>query len=116
MAEATIFEEAQTHVTSDGDSGWISTADATTMDLECKVTATTTNSVGAVALLLTVEGQEADNDVTTLWEVVCDGPGWQYNESFGPGTNHDVILPPKVRFRWAMGGGTATFDVSLTSR
>jgi hypothetical protein len=116
MAEATLFEQDQTDVTTDDDTGWLDVGDANYLDLELSLSKAAAAAGGAVAITLTLEGQEADDDVTTLWETVADGPGWTFTESFGPDTDHQVVLPPSVRLRWALLGGTATFSASLTSR
>lgn len=114
---STLSEQAQTHVTTDADSGWIDVPDGTNyLDLELDLSVATAAAGSAPAIALYLEGKEADGDITGLYESTFDGPGWQIQENFGPDTDHDVILPPQVRVRWALDGGAATFAYSLTGR
>lgn len=112
-----ISEQAQTHVTTDADTGWLDIADGINyLDLELDITVATAAAGSSPNITVLLEGQESDSDVTQLYENVFDGPGWQVLESFGPDTDHDVVLPPKVRLRWTLDGGAATFAYSLTGR
>jgi hypothetical protein len=71
-----------------------------------------TGGVGGLRLFL--EGQEANDDVVQLWSDLIDEPGWQIDVGVGPDLEVNVAIPPNVRLRWELSGGTATFGASIT--